>query len=91
MQKYLKIGPYLQEIKITINMKIILSFFLVSIAFFQDIHKTTTQNQQHTTRLFYIQHSDNHNTYVYDANIKAGIIDSSQPINTYRIVYTQMV
>jgi hypothetical protein len=28
------------------------------------------------TRLFYIQHSDNH-TYVYDANIKAGIIDSS--------------
>jgi hypothetical protein len=41
------------------------------------------------TRLFYIQHSDNHNTYVYDANIKAGIIDSSQPINTYRIVYTQ--
>jgi hypothetical protein len=27
------------------------------------------------TRLFYIQHSDNHNTYVYDANIKAGIID----------------
>jgi hypothetical protein len=39
--------------------------------------------------LFYIQHSDNHNTYVYDANIKAGIIDSSQPINAYRIVYTK--
>jgi hypothetical protein len=41
------------------------------------------------TRLFYIQHSDNPNTYVYDANIKAGIIDSSQPINAYRIVYTK--
>jgi hypothetical protein len=41
------------------------------------------------SRLFYIQHSDNHNTYVYDANIKEGIINSAQPINTYRIVYTQ--
>jgi hypothetical protein len=29
--------------------------------------------------------------YVYDANIKAGIIDSSQLINAYRIVYTKMV
>jgi hypothetical protein len=45
MQKYLKIGYYLQEIKITINMKIILSFFPVYLPF-QDIHKTTTQNQQ---------------------------------------------
>jgi hypothetical protein len=27
-------------------------------------------------------------TYVYDANIKAGIIDSSQPINAYQ-VYTK--
>jgi hypothetical protein len=55
------------------------------------MHKMITQNQQNSTRLFYIQHSDNHNTYVYDANIKAGIIDSSQPINAYRIVYTKMV
>jgi hypothetical protein len=44
------------------------------ICFFQDIHKTTIQNQPTPTRLFYIQHSDNPNTYVYDANIKAGII-----------------
>jgi hypothetical protein len=41
------------------------------------------------TRLFYIQHSKNHNTYVYDANIKGEIIDPSQPIEEYRIVYTQ--
>ena len=39
--------------------------------------------------MFYIQHSNNHNTYVYDANIKGGIIDSSQPINEYKIVYTK--
>lgn len=42
-----------------------------------------------STRLFYIQHSNNHNTYVYDANIKGGVIDSSQPINQYEIVYTE--
>ena len=26
---------------------------------------------------------------MYDANIKGGIIDSSQPINEYKIVYTK--
>jgi hypothetical protein len=65
-------------------MKIIL-LFPGFFAFF----RIFTKRLPRTSRLFYIQHSDNHNTYVYDANIKAGIIDSSQPINTYRIVYTQ--
>ncbi|HLV39625.1 DUF4833 domain-containing protein [Xanthomarina sp.] len=41
------------------------------------------------TRLFYIQHSNNHNTYVYDANIKNDSIDKENPINEYRIVYTE--
>jgi len=41
------------------------------------------------TRLFYIQHSNNHNTYVYDANLKGGIMDSTQLINEYRIIYTR--
>jgi hypothetical protein len=69
-------------------MKIILSFpgFYLP---FSGYSQNDYPEPKHTTRLFYIQHSDNHNTYVYDANIKAGIIDSSQPINTYRIVYTQ--
>jgi hypothetical protein len=88
MQKYLKIGYYLQEIKITINMKIILSFSWFYLPFFRIFTKRLPRTSKKTPpRLFYIQHSDN--TYVYDANIKAGIIDSSQPINTYRIVYTQ--
>jgi hypothetical protein len=70
----------------------ILFFFLVSICLFSGYSQNDYPEPAKTpTRLFYIQHSDNHNTYVYDANIKAGIIDSSQPINTYRIVYTQMV
>ncbi|QYJ67409.1 DUF4833 domain-containing protein [Flavobacterium litorale] len=40
-------------------------------------------------RLFYIQHSNNHNTYVYDANIKAGRLDKENPVVVYRIIYTK--
>ena len=39
-------------------------------------------------RLFYIQHSNNHNTYVYDANLKNGVIDKKKPIKEYRVVYS---
>jgi hypothetical protein len=71
-------------------MKIILSFFLMFICLFSGYSQNDYPEPAKTpTRLFYIQHSDNHNTYVYDANIKAGIIDSSRPINEYRIVYTK--
>ena len=41
------------------------------------------------TRLFYIQHSDNYNTYVYDANVKDGMIPADNPVDIYRIVYTE--
>ena len=40
-------------------------------------------------RLFYIQHSNNHNTYVYDADIKKGVLDSNKPVVAYRIIYTR--
>jgi len=71
-------------------MKIILSFFLMFICLFSGYSQNDYPEPAKTpTRLFYIQHSDNPNTYVYDANIKAGIIDLSQPINAYRIVYTK--
>lgn len=40
-------------------------------------------------RLFYIQHSNNHNTYVYDVDINKGLLDSSEPIVAYRIIYTR--
>ncbi|KAF2519670.1 DUF4833 domain-containing protein [Flavobacterium salilacus subsp. salilacus] len=40
-------------------------------------------------RLFYIQHSNNHNTYVYDAGIKNGKLDDEEPVVVYRIVYTK--
>lgn len=71
-------------------MKIILSFLLMFICLFSGYSQNDYPEPAKTpTRLFYIQHSDNHNTYVYDANIKAGIIDSVQPISAYRIVYTK--
>lgn len=40
-------------------------------------------------RLFYIQHSNNYNTYVYDANISGGRISDADPVKEYRIIYTE--
>lgn len=39
--------------------------------------------------LFYIQHSDNHNTYVYEAVIKGKLLDSIEPISVHRKMYTK--
>ena len=41
----------------------------------------------HANSLFFIQHSLNHNTYVYDANIKNGSFDKKKPIDIYRILF----
>ncbi len=71
-------------------MKIITIFFLMFFCLCSGYSQNDYPEPAKTpTRLFYIQHSNNHNTYVYDANIKEEIIDPSQPINQYRIVYTQ--
>jgi hypothetical protein len=57
MQKYLKIGYYLQEIKITINMKIILSFPSFYFAF-QDVQTDHPEPaKKNTYPIMYIQHS----------------------------------
>lgn len=38
--------------------------------------------------LFYIQHSEGHNTYVYEANMTNNYqFDSKNPINNYRVLY----
>lgn len=42
------------------------------------------------SRLFYIQHSQNHNTFVYDANfLENKKLDEVEPIKIYRIAYTK--
>jgi hypothetical protein len=40
-------------------------------------------------QLFYIQHSNNHNTYVYDVKMDGKNLDKNKPIVEYRIVYTE--
>jgi hypothetical protein len=71
-------------------MKIILTFLLVLFCIYSGYSQNGYPEPAKTAaRLFYIQHSNNINTVVYDANIKGGIINSSQPVNVYRIVYTQ--
>lgn len=40
-------------------------------------------------RLFYIQHSDNHNTFVYNANLKNGAFATDEPLDIYKIAYTE--
>lgn len=37
------------------------------------------------TRLFYIQHTNSHNAFVYDANLKGKTFHDTQPINVYRL------
>lgn len=40
--------------------------------------------------LFYIQHSANHNTFVYDASFaKPGLLSDAEPLTIYRVVYTE--
>ncbi|MCF0055019.1 DUF4833 domain-containing protein [Dyadobacter sp. CY356] len=38
-------------------------------------------------RLFFIQHSDNHNTFVYNANLKNGAIVAEEPVDIFKIAY----
>lgn len=41
-------------------------------------------------RLFYIQHSNNHNTFVYDANVTTGHkLKTTDPIEVYRLTYAK--
>lgn len=71
-------------------MKILLPYILLlfcsSICFAQEGYP---EPEETANRLFYIQHSNNQNTYVYDANIKDGIIDATAPIDEYQIAYTE--
>ena len=72
-------------------MKAILLFLLINNFTFFIAHsqKGYPEPKKTDTRLFYIQHSNNHNTYVYDANIENGAIDLIEPIEEYRIVYDE--
>jgi hypothetical protein len=62
-------------------------FFLTFNLFAQDNYPTPPVTEN---RLFYIQHSKNFNTYVYDANfLIPNYLSEKEPVNIYRIVYTE--
>ena len=69
------------------NKLLILFFCLLGQVFFaQDNYPVPPQNKH---RLFYIQHNQNTNTYVYDANVENGKLKTSEPIYVYRMVYAE--
>ncbi|MFP9115989.1 DUF4833 domain-containing protein [Flavobacterium sp. RHBU_3] len=62
-------------------------FFLPFLQYAQQGYPTPADSQR---RLFYIQHSKNHNTFVYDANLaKAGKLNTADPVEVYRITYEE--
>ena len=65
---------------------IILVGLFLQLAKAQDGYPVPPLNTNH---LFYIQHNKNHNTYVYDADIKNGKLDAEEPVVVYRIIYTE--
>jgi len=71
-------------------MKNIYLFLLISITTqaqkTQKPHPTPEKSQNH---LFYIQHSQNHNTFVYEANLTNKKFDETEPIKIHRIAYTK--
>jgi len=70
--------------------KIFTLLFSVSVVFFSFSQENYPKPKKTTTRLFYIQHSNNFNTYVYDARLSNNkTLDSQKPIDQYRIVYTE--
>ena len=73
-----------------INMKVCFSFLMLLLCSLYCFSQSNYPEPSKTpTRLFYIQHSNNHNTYVYDVNLIENNINAAQPINEYRIVYTK--
>jgi len=60
-------------------------FSIISPVFAQDKYPKPPHNN---LRLFYIQHSNNHNTFVYDAKLIGSNFDKKNPVDQYRIVYT---
>lgn len=62
-----------------------LVLFLVSaMSFGQEGYPVPPHNP---SRLFYIQHANNHNTFVYDANFLGKSLRDDDPIKVYRINY----
>lgn len=61
-------------------------FSLIQPAVAQKLHPVPPKN---AASLFYIQHSDNHNTFVYEAVLKGKLLHEEEPVSVYRKMYAK--
>ncbi|GLB53785.1 DUF4833 domain-containing protein [Neptunitalea chrysea] len=73
----------------TNKLKALFTLFLLLVSSITIAQKGYPVPKKEAHHLFYIQHSNNHNTYVYNANITNGNIDAEDPVEAYRVVYTE--
>jgi Domain of unknown function (DUF4833) len=63
-------------------------YFLLFISITTQAQKGYPTPAKAENHLFYIQHSQNHNTFVYEANFTNKKFDDIEPIKIHRIAYT---
>lgn len=63
---------------------LIFLFGLTSFLFAQKAHPIPKKN---SSSLFYTQHNQNHNTFIYELNLTNGKLDLNDPIKVFRINY----
>lgn len=64
-------------------------FLILCISISTQAQKSHPTPEKSANHLFYIQHSQNHNTFVYEANFPNKKFDESEPIKIHRIAYTK--
>ncbi|MGY0392220.1 DUF4833 domain-containing protein [Bizionia sp. KMM 8389] len=65
---------------------VLIFHLFVTIGHSQDNYPTPIKT---SNRLFYIQHSNNFNTYIYDSNWTNNTLNLENPITAYRKIYTE--
>ncbi|WP_413531502.1 DUF4833 domain-containing protein [Empedobacter brevis] len=71
-------------------MKNILILFSFVISFFVQAQHGYPIPPKSENRLFYIQHNENKNTFVYDAIFSSkGVLNDENPVDIYRILYAE--
>jgi len=70
-------------------MKRMLLFLLLCQALPAFAQKGYPMPPENASRLFYIQHSNNHNTFVYDANLAGKKLNTANPVSVYRLCYNK--
>lgn len=64
-------------------------FLLLCFSIVAQAQKGYPNPEKNANHLFYIQHSQNHNTFVYEANFSNKKFSAIEPIKIHRIAYTK--